>query len=397
MLTMLAAPPHRPTATRADCRLCGAPLHRSLLDLGTLPIAAGSLVATERDTLHPLHVRVCDHCGLAQTAEPPPGVSAVAGSFAATAAARPGRYAETLRDRFHLNADSLAIVIGSAALLPGLQAAGIPVLHAPAEPAGFTTEAAMQIAVRHGCADIVVAHDVLPHAADVFECAAALGCILRPNGVISLQFPHLQSLVQRDQFDAFRHDTCAWLSLSVTERLLRSVGLRVFDAERLPDEGGSLRLHACHAQSPRPSRPCLKAVRLAEMAALTDQPALFDGFAGRVDLAQHDIRAFLRFRREAGRKVAAYGATARGAMLLNVCGITPEEVTYVADPDPAQHGRLMPGSRIPILDPAVLSADPPEDLIMPPWPSAPEIIHRNPLLRHCGAQLWTLLPGIARL
>jgi hypothetical protein len=391
---MLATSPPRHTASEPDCRLCGAPLYRTLLDLGALPVAAGSRAATEPDALRPLHIRLCDHCGLAQTADMPQAT--VARPFAAPAG-HPGRYAETLRDRFHLNAGSLAIEIGSADLLPGLRAAGIPVLHAPAEPSGFTTEAAMRIAVRHGCADIVIARDLLPHAADVFECAAALACILRPNGVISLQFPHLLPLVQRDQLDAFRHDTCAWLSLPVTERLLRSVGLRVFDAERLPDDGGALRLHACHAHSPRPSRPGLKAVRLAETAALADQPALYAGFAGRVSAAQQDIRAFLRVRRQAGRKVAAYGATARGAMLLNVGGITTDEVAYVADPDPLQHDWLMPGSRIRITDPATLAEDPPDDLIILPWPTAPEIIQRNPLLRQCGAQLWTLLPGIARV
>ena len=391
MLTMLAPAPHRHCAPEPDCGLCGAPLHRSLLDLGTVPLTHRSLAAAEPDTRHPLHIRLCDHCGLAQTGASPGG--AAADHAFAEPAGRPGRYAETLRSRFHLNADSLVVDIGAAEspLLPHVQAAGIPV-H-PIEAATFNTATAMQIAVQQGCADIVLAHGVLPLAADMFEFAAALACILRPNGVVSLQFPHLLSLIQRVQFDAFRPDIRAHLSLPVTERLLRSVGLRVFDAERIPDDGGSLRLHACHIHSPRPARPGLRAVRLAE----ADQPALAALFAGRAALARDDIGAFLLARREVSRRVAAYGATARTAMLLNACGITEDDIAYVADADAMHHGRLMPGSRLPIVAPDTVTADPPDDLIILSWPSAGDILQRLPALRQPGAQLWTLLPRIARV
>nr|WP_294501637.1 methyltransferase C-terminal domain-containing protein [uncultured Rhodopila sp.] len=391
MLTMLAPAPHRHCAPEPDCGLCGAPLHRSLLDLGTVPLTHRSLAAAEPDTRHPLHIRLCDHCGLAQTGASPGG--AAADHAFAEPAGRPGRYAETLRSRFHLNADSLVVDIGAAEspLLPHVQAAGIPV-H-PIEAATFNTATAMQIAVQQGCADIVLAHGVLPLAADMFEFAAALACILRPNGVVSLQFPHLLSLIQRVQFDAFRPDIRAHLSLPVTERLLRSVGLRVFDAERIPDDGGSLRLHVCHLHSRRDARPGVKAVRLTE----ADQPALAAGFAARVALARDDIRGFLRARRDAGRRVTAYGATARAAMLLNLCGVTPDEIATVADTDTTQHGRRMPGSRLPIGAPESVTADPPDDLIILPGPHVSDILRHFPTLRQTGTQIWTLLPRIARV
>jgi hypothetical protein len=391
MLSMLAPAPHRHADARPDCRLCGAPLQRSLLDLGTVPMTHRSLAPEEPDALHTLDVRLCDHCGLAQT-RVIPGEAATDHAFAEPVA-RPGRYADMLRSRFHPGANSLAIDIGGAEnpLLPPLQAAGIKVHRIDA--AAFNTATAMQIAVQHGCADIVLAHGVLPHAADMFECAAALACVLRPNGVISLQFPHLLSLIERLRFDAFHPGIRTWLSLPVTERLLRSVGLRVFDAERIPDDGGCLRLHVCHAHSPRPARPGLKAVRLAE----AKQPALAANFAARAALARDDIRAFLRDRRDAGRRVGAYGATARSAMLLNACGITREETRYVAEPDTMQHGRLMPGSRIPIVSPDIVAANPPDDLVILPWPHAADIAERLPAWRQSGAQLWTLLPRIARV
>jgi len=326
MLTMLATKPHPHTAAEPGCRLCGARLHRSLLDLGNLPLATRSRAAGEADARYPLHVRLCDDCGLAQIPDAPPGVHAPPrpspSPCSGASASRAGRYAGVMRERFRLDTGSLVVEIGlnDGTLLPHLQAAGIPVLRIPAEAADFNTETAMEAAVRHGCADIIVAHNVLPHAHDLFDFAAGLACILRPNGVLSLQFPHLLSLIQRLQFDAFRHDTYTYLSLPVAERLLRSVGLRLFDAERVPDEGGSLRLHACHAQSPHPTRHGLKVVRLAEALENGDQPALCAEFSDRVAVAREDIRTFLRVRREADRCVAAYGATARGTMTWAMLG-----------------------------------------------------------------------------
>lgn len=409
-----------PAAPEPGCRLCGARLHRSLLDLGDQPAATHSRAVGEVELRYPLHVRLCDDCGLAQVAETlsseprpaqpgaaepgPPGAGlAESGSplplGPAGSVSRVGRYAAVLRERFRLGSDSLVIDVGApdGGLLGQFVAAGIPGRHLPADPGRFDTETAMGVAVRHGCADIVLAHDVLPRAPDLFEFAAALGCILRPNGVLSLQFPHLLALIQRLQFDAFRHDIYTYLSLPVTERLLRSVGLRVFDAERVPDDGGALRVHACHAHSPRTARPGLKAARLAETLATADRPGLYGEFSARVGVAQDDIRTFLRVRREANRHVAAFGATARGAMLLNACGITVAEVAYVADPDASQHGRLLPGSLIPIVPLQRLVEEPPDDLLILPWPQAHDVINRMPGLRQSGAQLWTVLPRIARV
>jgi hypothetical protein len=391
--------PPRLLAPEPSCRLCGARLHRLLLDLGDQPLATVLLAAGQAERRYPLRVWQCGACDLVQVADGPPPDAAIAPrpapSLYRDSAARAGRYGETLRERFRLDADSLVIEIGTqdATLLRVFETAGIPVLGLPADTV-CNTETAMDVAVRHGCADVVVAHNVLPHAADLFDCAAGLACILRPNGVLSLQFPHLLSLLQRVQFDAFRHDTHAYLSLPAAERLLRSVGLRVFDAELVPEDGGSLRLHACHAHSPRPARPGVKAVRQAEAAAQEGRP---DTFADRVALARDDIRTFLRVRHEAGRRVAAYGATARGIALLNACGITAQEITCAADAEPVRHGRSLPGSHIPVVPVEALMHAPPDDMIILPWPNAPEIAARLQPLRRAGTLLWTVLPRIARV
>jgi hypothetical protein len=183
----------------------------------------------------------------------------------------------------------------------------------------------------------------------------------------------------------------------VTERLLRSVGLRVFDAERVAEDGGCLRVQVCHIHSQRPPRNGVKIVRLAEADALLDQPALYEIFAERVAVACEDIRGFLRDRRQGGRRVAAYGASARGTMLLNICGITADDVAFVADASSGKRSRALPGSHIPVVPMEMLAQAAPDDVIILPWPDAAQIAARLQSLRQAGTQLWTLLPRIGRV
>jgi hypothetical protein len=419
MLSMDSAPSEGhswpPAETAPACRLCGARLRCTLIDLGQRPLANRTIAPDAADApSYSLHVRICDNCALVQLADAPPPASA-----ATPKPHRPARlaacviqarhHAETMRKRLCLSADSLVIEIGGrdGTLLRSFQATGIPVLainHAPTptiglptEIAPFNTETAMEVAVRRGCADLVIANGVLPYVPDLFDFAAGLACILRPNGMLSLQVPHLLSLVQTLQFDAFRHDAYTYLSLRVLEHVLRSVGLRVFDAERLPNHGGLLQVHACHVAGPHTARPGLKVVRQGESFAELDRRDFYSGFSARVALVRTEIRDFLRNRRAAGRRVAAYGAVARGSMLLNDCGITTQEIAFVADPDPASHGRLLPGSRIPIAPLEALVTEHPDDVVILPWPEAADIALELAPLRQHGIQFWTPIPRIARV
>ena len=419
MLSMDSAPPEirswTPAKTAPACRLCGARLHRTLIDLGEHPLANRTIAPGAADApIYRLHVRICDNCTLVQlTDTAPPEAIATPRPHRPTRSAasliQARHHAETMRKRLRLGANSLVIEIGcrDGALLRPFHAAGIPVLgidpapnpaiDIPTEIASFNTGTAMEVAVRRGCADLVIANDVLPYAPDLFDFAAGLACILRPNGMLSLQVPHLLSLVQTMQFDAFRHDAYTYLSLRVLEHVLRSVGLRVFDAERLPDHGGLLQVHACHVVGPHRARPDLKIVRQAERFAELDRRDFYSGFSDRVAAARTEIRDFLRNRRAAGRRVAAYGAEARGSMLLNACGITTKEIACVADPDPARHGRLLPGSRIPIVPLEALKTERPDDIVILPWPEAEEIALELTPLRQLGIQFWTPIPRIARV
>jgi hypothetical protein len=417
-LSMDTAPPDVRTWTSAaiepGCRLCGARLYRTLIDLGPIPLANCTIAAdAPDDPSYRLHIRMCDNCTLVQIADSAAPVPATPSTpdrvvWSAAALSRTRHRAEIARKRLRLGAGSLVIEIGphDGTLLRPFQAACIPVLRIdpasmangiPTELATFNTGTAMQVAVRFGCADLVIANDVLPHAPDLFDFAAGLASILRPNGMTILQVPHLLSLVQTMQFDAFRHDAYTYLSLRVLEHVLRSVGLRVFDAERLPDDGGILRVHACHVDGPHAARPGLKTVRHAEGFGELNRRDLYSGFGDRAAAVQAELRDFLRTRRAAGRRVAAYGAAIRGSTLLNCCGITIEDIGCVADSDPARHGRLLAGCRIPIVPLHVLVADAPDDVIILPWPDAAEIALELTPLRLLGTQLWTAMPRIARV
>ena len=412
-------PRSRPLAANAPaCRLCGSRLHRSVLDLGRVALANRIVPEDAAEApAYPLHARICDTCQLVQIQDvaPPELIAAPVRYVTKPSAAsqhQARRYSDTMRKRLRLGTDALVIEVGSSdgRLLHHFKAAGIPVLGIesapnaaaaaiaagiPTEVGLFNTQTAMDTAVRHGCADLVIANNVLQHAPDLFDFAAGFASILRPNGVMTLEVPHLLALVQRLQFDAFRHDSYCYLSLRVLEHVLRSVGLRVFDAERLPDNGGTLRVHACHAVAPHPPRSGLKSVRLAEGFVDLERRDFYAGFNDRATVARDEIREFLRNRQLAGRRVAAYGAVTRGSTLLNCCGITAGQIEFVADPDPARHGHLLAGSRIPIRPVEALAGH--DDIVILPWPNAAEVSSLLQPLCQKGAQLWTLVPRITRV
>ena len=399
LTTPSIARPPAPATAEPSCRLCGARLHRTLLDLGAVPLSNRTLAAGESgDTPYPLHARICDTCTLVQVDDAALPIDCVAPVVSAAGRLQTRRYVEIIQKRLRLTEESVVIEVGrnDGTLSDHFQSAGIPVLRIDTIET-FNTETAMQVAVKSGRADFVVANDVLQHAPDLFDFAAGLASLLRPNGVLGLQVPHLLAVMQKLQFDAFRHDAYSYFSLRVLEHVLRAVGLRVFDAEALPGHGGSIRVHACHAVGPHVTRPGLKAMRLTERCADLDRKDFYSGFADRAAAARADVQQFVRTKIAEGRRVAGYGASTRAAVLLNYCGLTPADIACIADPDPALHGRLMPGSRIPIVPVEAFRADPPDDIVIFPWPHAAEIAGELTPLRHRGTHLWTAVPRIARV
>jgi hypothetical protein len=216
--------------------------------------------------------------------------------------------------------------------------------------------------------------------------------MLRPEGVATFEFPHLLQLLNLVQFDTIYHEHFSYLSLLVVEHVLRDAGLRVFDVECLPTHGGSLRVFACHEDASHAPRPGVNAVRAQEAAAGLQRPETYDDFAPKVARIQHGFRDFVATEHASGRRLAAYGAAAKGNTFLNCCGITASDVICVADRNPGKQGKLLPGSHIPVVSPEALAASQPDDVVILPWNLAEEVAAELAPLRAAGTRLWVAMP-----
>jgi SAM-dependent methyltransferase len=412
--------PWQVVAASPCCRLCGAALTRSVVDLGATPLANSFVTPVQAalglDRPWPLHVRVCDDCLLTQVDTVVPAEAifsdyAYFSSISSSWVEHARRYAETMTRRFALHDTSLVLEVASndGYLLRHFVAAGIPVLGI--EPAGniavvarshgvpteisfFGSLTARALATRGVQADLVVANNVLAHVPDIAGFVAGIAMVLAPNGVVTFEFPHLSRLLEDTQFDTIYHEHYYYLSLMVVERLLGAARLRAFDVEHLPTHGGSLRVFACHAASALAEQPGLTAAHAQELAAHIDQAAAYGDFAARVARVQQGFRAFLADRRAAGRRVAGYGAAAKGSTLLNTCGIAAADIACIADRSPAKQGRLMPGCHIPIVSPETLLRERPDDVVILPRNIADEVARELAPLRDSGAQFWVVIPEL---
>ncbi|MGH7002208.1 MAG: methyltransferase domain-containing protein, partial [Stellaceae bacterium] len=339
------------------CRFCDAPLQLSLVDLGRTPLANGYLTAEQLgapEPAYPLHVRVCGDCRLVQletTVDPGDIFSHYLyfSSYARSWVEHTRRFSDMARARWHLGPRSRVIEIASndGCLLRHFMASGVPVLGiepaanvaevaraagVPTEVAFFGLDAARRLKEEGRAADLVIGNNVLAHVPDINDFVAGLAHILKPDGVVSVEFPHLLRLLAEVQFDTIYHEHYSYLSLHVIERVFAAHGLRVFDVEEIPTHGGSLRVMACLAKSgAHAEAPGLQKVRRDEFASGLDGDAVYVGFERKVHAAREALLAFLHRARGKAKRVAAYGAAAKGNTLLNYCGIDAGLVAYAVD------------------------------------------------------------------
>ncbi|MFA5122780.1 methyltransferase domain-containing protein [Zavarzinia sp.] len=400
------------------CRFCGAPLTRTFVDLGKTPLANSYVtaedVAAGRDKSYPLHARVCDSCLLVQVDEVVPAED-IFSDYAYFSSYSPGwiehakRYAEAMIARFGLGPQSLVVEVASndGYLLRHFVERGIPVLGVepaanvaevaraagvPTEVVFFHRDSGRDLAARGFKADLMAANNVFAHVPDIKGFAAGFAEVLKPEGVVTFEFPHLLNLIEQVQFDTIYHEHYSYLSLVVVERVLGSVGLRVFDVEELPTHGGSLRVFACHAGAGRAQEAGVAHVRAREAAAGLDRPEGYDGFAPKVAAVKAGFLAYLREAKAAGKRIAAYGAAAKGNTFLNYCGVTADDILMVADRSPAKQGRLLPGSHIPIVSPEALIAAAPDEVVILPWNLAAEIAGSLAPLKARGCRFRVAVP-----
>lgn len=404
--------------TRLNCRFCVAPLSLTLCDLGATPLANSYLdkaeIATERR--FPLHARVCEKCFLVQVENsvPPDAIFsdyAYFSSYSDSWVAHAARYAQAMLERFRLGPDSLVVEVASndGYLLQHFCRAGIPVLGVePAanvavaarargietEVAFFGTQTARRLTASGRKADLMVANNVLAHVPDIRDFVAGFAALLKPQGVVTFEFPHVLNLIEKVQFDTIYHEHFSYLSLVTVERVLAATGLKAIDVEELPTHGGSLRLYgALIGADHRPSAR-LDALREKEHAARLDSPAGYTGFQAKVEAVRKGFLAYLAQAKAQGRRVAAYGAAAKGNTFLNYCGIGPGDMICCFDRSLAKQGKLLPGSHIEVRSAEALGEVRPDDLVILPWNLAEEVMAQTRAAMPAGGRFVTAVPTL---
>jgi len=403
------------------CRHCAAELERVCLDLGSAPpsnayLSEAALRAPE--VWYPLRLLVCERCWLVQT-EDHAGREALFSddyayfsSFSSSWLAHARAYVEAMRPRFALTPASLVceVAANDGYLLRYVRDAGIPCFGieptastaAAARALGleiverfFGVELGRELAAAGRQVDLVAANNVLAHVPDINDFVAGFAALLKPDGVATFEFPHLLRLLQENQFDTVYHEHYSYLSLSAVARVFEHNGLAVFDVEEIPTHGGSLRVFAQRRDTGhRPATDAVRRVLGDEVAAGLTSAAGYQGFQARIDKVKDDFVAYLIEARRAGRRVAAYGAAAKGNTLMNYAGVRPDLIAYVVDRNPAKQGRFMPGSRIPIVDEARLRADRPDDVVLLPWNLRDELMAQLDYVRGWGGRFVTAVPAL---
>jgi SAM-dependent methyltransferase len=403
-----------------NCRHCHAALDEVFLDLGFAPpsnayLSAADLRAPERH--YPLKLCVCTQCWLVQTEDYARAnelfgqdyayFSSVSQSWLDHAA----RYANMITGRLGLGRQSFVIEIAAndGYLLKNFVAAGIPCLGieptastaAAAESKGipilrdfFGQALAERLAAAGKQADLIAGNNVYAHVPDINDFTAGLKAALKPGGTITLEFPHLLRLIEHALFDTVYHEHFSYLSLHAASRIFAGAGLRVFDAEELGTHGGSLRIYGCHAGDARAATPAVAAVLEEEQRRGLNQLAIYREFQPRADRVKNTLLAFLIEQWRAGKRVAAYGAAAKGNTLLNYAGIKQDLLHYVCDAAPSKQGKFLPGSHIPVLPPAVLKEDKPDIVLILPWNIAVEVIQQHGYVREWGGEFVSAVPVI---
>lgn len=366
---------------------------------------------------YPLKVKVCSQCWLVQTedyAQAEELFSADYAYFSSTSTgwlAHAANYAHAMTQRMNLNSTSYVIEVAAndGYLLKNFVSAGIPCLGieptastaAVAESLGipvlrefFGETLGKRLASEGKQADLIAGNNVYAHVPDINDFTRGLKAALKPTGSITLEFPHLLQLIKHTQFDTIYHEHFSYLSLYTVERIFKAANLRIFDVEQIPTHGGSLRVFGCHSDDSRANTPAVSDVLAAEIDAGIQNLDTYHNFQLRADQVKNDLLSFLIEKKRAGKKVAAYGAAAKGNTLLNYAGVKPDLLPLIYDAATAKQGKFMPGSHIPILSPRDLASYAPDYLVILPWNLRTEVMEQLAYIREWGGQFVTSVPEL---
>jgi len=412
-----------PTAMQADyqphCRFCGAIEMTTFVDLGMSPLCQAHIEQRNLNAMEPffpLHARICNACFLVQVEEfvaPRDifGEYAYFSSYSDSWVEHARRYAEKMRQRLQLGRNSLVIEIASndGYLLQHFHAAAVPVLGI--EPAANIAKVAREKGIRtscsfhglanaariveqYGAADLVCGINVLPHVPDLNDFVAGIKVLMKPGGVATMEFPHLQRLMEHNQFDTIYHEHFSYFSFLTVEKVFAAHGLCIFDVDELSTHGGSIRIYARHAADlSKPGTAGVTELRDRELRLRFDRIETYMDFHTQVKATKRNILDLLIALKRAGKTIVGYGAPGKGNTLLNYCGIRTDFLDYTVDRNPYKQGKYTPGTHIPIHAPDMIRQTKPDYLFILPWNLRTEITSQMSFVRDWGCRFIIPIPS----
>ncbi|MBS1651118.1 MAG: class I SAM-dependent methyltransferase [Bacteroidetes bacterium] len=405
-----------------NCRFCKNHVTQEFADLVNSP-PSNSYINKEQlnepETFYPLKVLVCEKCFLVQVDEYYKSSEifnsdyAYFSSFSTSWLAHAKRYVDMMMERFKFNAQSLVVEIASndGYLLQYFKQHGVPVLGV--EPTANTAAAAKKnhdinsiieffgkkladtMVANHQQADLLLGNNVLAHVPDIMDFVGGMKKVLKPQGIITLEFPHLYQLVLNNQFDTIYHEHFSYLSFTTVSQIFEANGLQMFDVEEVPTHGGSLRIFAKH-QNDNSKAISENVAALLKKEANAGMTSLnyYKNFQPKIEKIKNDLLEFLIAQKRAGKKVAAYGAAAKGNTLLNYCGVKKDLIEFVVDANPAKQHKFMPASHIPIVTEQAIKDSKPDYILILPWNIKDEIVKQLSYVNGWGAKFVVPIPGV---
>jgi C-methyltransferase C-terminal domain/Putative zinc binding domain/Methyltransferase domain len=397
-------------ARGGECRFCGHALSHVFADLGATPLANAYLTPEElgnAERSYPLRAFVCDECLLVQLEEHerPEAIFSeypYFSSFSSIWLEHARRFAEQAIERFGLDQRSRVVEVASndGYLLQYFHSRQIPVLGI--EPAANVAKVAIERGIPtlveffgvstaraladRWKADLLVGNNVLAHVPDLNDFVGGLKIVLSPEGVLTMEFPHLMRLIDEHQFDTIYHEHFSYFSFSTARRIFDHHGIELVDVEELPTHGGSLRIYGRPVEAGEPQSARAEELLERERAAGLDRLDAYLDFSERVEEAKRDLLAFLISLKRDGLRIVGYGAPAKASTLLNYCGIGTDFIDFTVDVSPHKQGHYLPGTRIPIAPPEAIRDARPDVVLILPWNLMDEIVQKHAYIREWGGR-----------
>lgn len=402
------------------CRFCATPLRHVFADLGNAPPSNAYLSAEdlqEAETYYPLKIWTCENCFLTQIDEFKSHADifsadyAYFSSFSSSWLAHAKAYVDKVTERFGLDTHSTMVEVASndGYLLQYVKEKGIRCLGveptastaAAARAKGiesrevfFGKNAAQNLKAEGYAADQMAANNVLAHVPDIRDFIDGFATLLKPQGVATFEFPHLLQLVLHNQFDTIYHEHFSYLSFITVKRMMEAAGMRVFDVEEIPTHGGSLRIYVCHDGANHADEKTVAALLEKEKEHGMDSLPFYQGFQEKIDDLRLQFLNFLVQAKKDGKRVAAYGAAAKGNTLLNYCGVKSGLIDFVCDLSPHKQGKFLPGSHVEIAAPERLATEKPDYIIILPWNIRDEVTRQLDYCKDWDAKFVVAVPQL---